>query len=117
MAAALDPRGRCVECKVLNQVLNGRSQIRRLWWKRFHRQHVRPLRVDLCADDHRLRVSLSEPRAPGVCPLIKDHLFSNAISALSFSYDGEYIAIASSGSYIDIVRTTLSRFHRALIIV
>ena len=30
-------------------------------------------------------------------------LHSNAINALSFSYDGEYLAIASTGSYIDIV--------------
>jgi hypothetical protein len=27
----------------------------------------------------------------------------NAINALSFSHDGEYLAIANAGSYIDIV--------------
>lgn len=34
-------------------------------------------------------------------------LFRNAINALSFSFDGEYLAIASTGSYIDIVRDVL----------
>ena len=29
---------------------------------------------------------------------------SNAINALSFSHDGEFIAIANAGNYIDIVR-------------
>ena len=34
-------------------------------------------------------------------------LYSNSINALSFSYDGEYLAIASAGSYIDIVSVGL----------
>lgn len=29
---------------------------------------------------------------------------SNSINALSFSHDGEFIAIANAGNYIDIVR-------------
>ena len=29
--------------------------------------------------------------------------FRNAINALSFSHDGEYLAIANAGTYIDIV--------------
>jgi len=33
-----------------------------------------------------------------------------AISDLSFSHDGEYLAIAGAGSYIDIVRSHLSYF-------
>lgn len=33
-----------------------------------------------------------------------------AISDLSFSHDGEYLAIAGAGSYIDIVRPHLSYF-------
>ena len=35
---------------------------------------------------------------------------SNAINALSFSHDGEFIAIANAGSYIDIVSKFLN--HR-----
>jgi hypothetical protein len=70
-------------------------------WLRFNRQYVRSFRMDMRTHDNRLRVSTP----------ISDHsstssltLARNAINALSFSHDGEYLAIANAGTYIDIVR-------------
>lgn len=55
----------------------------------------------MCSDNLHLRVSGSQTR-PSLRSLDS---FRNAINALSFSYDGEYLAIANTGPYIDIVRT------------
>ncbi|KAG8219017.1 hypothetical protein J3R82DRAFT_4773 [Butyriboletus roseoflavus] len=57
--------------------------------------------MDLRTDDSILRVRGRERP-----PLGHNYnlLCRNAINALSFSFDGEYLAIASTGSYIDIVR-------------
>lgn len=57
--------------------------------------------MDLRTDDSILRVRDRE-----LPSWIINYSFScrNAINALSFSFDGEYLAIASTGSYIDIVR-------------
>lgn len=39
------------------------------------------------------------------CLTLVSSFISHAVNALSFSHDGEFLAIASSGNYIDIVRT------------
>src|SRR6266545_2732235 len=44
---------------------------------------------------------------------VHDHYYRFSINALSFSHDGEYLAIANAGTYIDIVRL-LSSFHFCL---
>lgn len=60
--------------------------------------------MGVCPDHHRLRVRFSNViLLVPVCLLYH----SNGITALSFSYDGEFIAIASTGSYIDIVSNIL----------
>lgn len=58
--------------------------------------------MDLRANDHGLRVR-PPPRVSSTPPSINLRVISNAINALSFSYDGEFIAIANAGNYIDIV--------------
>ena len=62
--------------------------------------------MDLRTDDSILRV-----RGRVRPPSDRNYIFlrRNAINALSFSFDGEYLAIASTGSYIDIVRDSRSR--------
>ena len=55
----------------------------------------------MCAHHHRLRVRLR--LAHLLAPNSNNLGNSNAINALSFSHDGEFIAIANAGSYIDIV--------------
>jgi hypothetical protein len=56
--------------------------------------------MDMCSDNLHLRVS-----GPKTSHSLRSlDSFSNAINALSFSYDGEYLAIANTGAYIDIVR-------------
>jgi hypothetical protein len=80
--------------------------------------------MDCRSDYHRLRVraALSIPLIFGfdrTSVLILTPLFRQAISDLSFSHDGEYIAIAGAGNYIDIVRplfffSFVSRRHSAV---
>ncbi|TFY72338.1 hypothetical protein EVG20_g660 [Dentipellis fragilis] len=75
--------------------LDRRAAISRLWRARRHREHIRSERMDLCTDDHRMRCS------------------SNSITSLSFSHDGEFLAIANTGNYIDICATeTTEPVHR-----
>jgi hypothetical protein len=56
----------------------------------------------MCSYDHCLRVRFTTIVFVGPDLII----LRNAINALSFSYDGEYLAIASGGAYIDIVSYT-----------
>ena len=98
VAAALDPRGRYLASGGYDSIVN-----------LFGHQ-----RVDCRPDYHRLRVraALSIPpfwigsnrRADS------RHCCRQAISDLSFSHDGEYLAIAGAGNYIDIVRASIFLF-------
>lgn len=58
--------------------------------------------MHLCADYHGLRVSPRSSRLTYMCTQTVDP-YSNDINAVSFSHDGEFIAIANNGNYIDIV--------------
>ena len=55
-----------------------------------------------------LRVSIILPAMHARCLPHILSLCRHSINALSFSHDGEYIAIASQGSYIDIVSGTIT---------
>jgi THO complex subunit 3 len=72
--------------------------------------------MDCCEDDHRLRVRAALPSIRSDHALIFSRCDRQAISDLSFSYDGEYLAIAGAGSYIDIVRTSLYSFFSEAVI-
>ena len=90
-----------------------RRQVPRVRGPRLHREHVRSIRVDLRAHHHQLRVRPAPAPAPRAGASSQQLTIPrprprNGITALSFSHDGEYIAIANTGSYIDIVGLFLS---------
>ncbi len=87
VALALDPRGRYLASGGLDSIIN-----------------MFDLNDWICART----ITICE------CVNMSLHLFSgshllsrNAVNGLSFSYDGEYLAIASAGTYIDIVCISL----------
>ena len=53
---------------------------------------------------HLLRVSVLPPRFISGCLTSSSH----AINGLSFSHDGEYLAISNTSTYIDIVSLSLA---------
>ena len=64
--------------------------------------------MDLCKDDNCVRVSCGPNNIPS---LFIGFSYRHSINALSFSHDGEYLAIANAGMYIDIVRPLLTAIH------
>lgn len=71
--------------------------------------------MDLCANNHGLRVrihsSLIATRSTNMNSTTR-----HSINALSFSHDGEYLAIANAGTYIDIVSFSPSVLRLSLIL-
>lgn len=107
VALALHPGGRLDTIPLNRGGVLTYIQIFGFWRSGFYRQSIRCRWMDMHSNHIYLRVSVVVRHLRATLTPSN----SNAINSLSFSHDGEYLAIANTGSYIDIVRIFHFIFH------